>query len=67
MHGLKPKEVGLATFGQFTISGHAVDLGGDGIHVDGCEVSGLRFIVVGVIDLAKTFVDVVSAVLEDNS
>ena len=31
----KAKEVGLATFGQFTISGHAVDLGGDGIHVDG--------------------------------
>ena len=35
------QEVGLATFGKFTISGHAVDLGGDGIHVDGGEVSGL--------------------------
>ena len=61
------QEVGLATFGELTIGGHAVNLGGDGIHMDGDEVSGLRFIVIWVIELAETFVDVVSAVLEDNS
>ena len=40
-----------------------VDLGGDGIHVDGGEVSGLGFIVIGVVELAETFVDIISAVL----
>ena len=29
--GFKAKQVGLATFGEFTIRGHAVDYGGDGM------------------------------------
>ena len=61
--GFEAKEVGLATFGEFTFRGHAVDYGGNGIHVDGGEVCGLWFIVVGVVELEETFVDIVSAVL----
>ena len=61
--GFEAKEVGLATFGEFAIRGHAVDYGRDGIHMDGGEVCGLRFIVIWVVELAETFVDIVSAVL----
>ena len=39
------QEVGLTTLGKLTISGHKVDMGRDGIHMDGGEVSGLGFIV----------------------
>ena len=53
MRGFKAKEVGLATFGEFAISGHAVDYGRNGIHVDRGEVCGLGFIVVWVVELAE--------------
>ena len=62
--GFKAQEVGLATFGKLTICGHT---DGDCIHVDWSEVCGLWFIVVWVVELAETFVDVVSMVLKDNS
>ena len=63
----KAQKVGLATLRKLTICGHSVDDGGDCIHVDGGEVCGLWFIVIWVVELAETFVDIVSTVLEDNS
>ena len=61
----KAEEVGLAMSGKFIICRHTADLVGDCIHVDGGEVCGLGFIVIGAIELVEPFIDIVSAVLEE--
>ena len=48
----KTEEVGLETFGEFTIHGHTVNLGRNCSHMDGGEICGLGFIVDGVVELA---------------
>ena len=65
--GFKAQEVGLARLESSPSVVIRLTMAEIASHVDGGEVCGLRFIVIWVVELAETFVDVVSTVLEDNS